>query len=291
MKILLTIIGFLLMNAVSLASNIVDAKLDTINVEVQSDEACLGSIVNFHIINKSSTPLDSIWWKGDYDVNSQIYMFDRMGRATEPNLLNPKWIFSSNNGVGAFPITLTVKNVLGFTKTYYDTIETGEPLLEIINDPLTCCGFDDTIKVNVRFLTKPYNTCQWIDNTTGMVFPINGDKFPLFLLTGRSSINLKVVIEDSKGCSGEGIKFFNLTTGLSESKQIQFSLAPNPSSSSIIISGLPENEPHDLFIFDVLGKVVYSQKAQGTTEFDLSSLSKGVYFVRVGATTRKVIKN
>jgi hypothetical protein len=291
MKILLAIISFLFLNSNSFASIFVDTKLDTVNVEIQSDEACPGSIVNFHLINKSSTPLDSIWWKGDYDMSSQNYLFDRSGSATEPNLLNPKWIFSSNNGVGFFPFTLTVKNVLGFTKTYYDTVETGEPLLEIINDPLTCCGFDDTIKLNVRFLTKPYNTCQWIDNTTGMMFPVNGDIFQLVLLTGRSSINLKVVIEDSKGCSGEAIKFFNLTTGISNSDASTFLISPNPTANNLNISGLPENETNDLFIFDLLGKEVYSQKVKGIAEVDLTRLSKGVYFVRVGATTRKVIKN
>lgn len=291
MKPILIIFAFLILNSFSFASNIVDAKLDTINVDLQSEDACPGSLVFFHLVNKSSTPLDSVYWRGDWDVNTQQYLFWRSGKALERNNLNPSWFFSTNNGLGKFPISVEVTNVLGFRKTIYDTVEIGEPILEIINNPLTCCGFEDTIKLNVRFLTKPYNTCVWYDNNSGMMFPLNDDKFPLVLLTGRSSINLKVVIEDAKGCKGEAIKSFNLTTGLSEYKLSQIFIQPNPTSSKITISGLPENEPHDLFIFDVLGKEVYSQKAQGTTELDLSSLSKGVYFVRVGATTKRIIRN
>ncbi len=69
------------------------------------------------------------------------------------------------------------------------------------------------------------------------------------------------------------------------------SIYPNPVTSKFIITGLPENEVNDIFIFDVLGKQVYSQKVHETAEIDLTGLSKGVYFVRIGETTRKLIKN
>lgn len=69
------------------------------------------------------------------------------------------------------------------------------------------------------------------------------------------------------------------------------SIHPNPTTGIITIMGLPENETYDLFIFDLLGKQVFSQKVQGTTEVDLSNLNKGVYLLRVGASISKVIKN
>lgn len=290
MKFIVIIFTFLLMNAASFASIFSTPKLDTVNVEIQSDEGCPGSIINFHIINKSITPLDSIFWRGDWDVNNQMYYFWRNGSALDNFTLNPMWIFSTNNGLGKFPVSVTIKNVLGFTKTYCDTVETGEPFVEILNDPLTCCSFNDTVKVAVRYLTKPYNTCMWYDNATGMAFPIIEDEFPMVLLTGRSSIELRVRIEDSKGCKGEVIKFFNLTTGISNVGKSSILLSPNPTSNKATITGLLENETNDLFIFDLLGKQVYTQKVQGAAAVDLSALSKGVYLVRIGDFVKRVVK-
>jgi hypothetical protein len=74
-------------------------------------------------------------------------------------------------------------------------------------------------------------------------------------------------------------------------KKIEFSIHPNPTSNTIKIFGLPENDLNDLLIFDLLGNIVLSQKVNGTLEIDLKGLSKGVYFVNIGSTTKKLIKN
>jgi hypothetical protein len=272
---------------VTKASN--SALIDTVNVEIQSDEACPGAIINFHLINKSATPLDSIRWRGDYDVISNNYFFEKYGTALEYNVLNPKWIFFSKNGIGKFPISIEVKNVLGFYKTYYDTVETGEPWIHIINDPATCCGLNDTIKVDVRFLTKPYNTLQWIDNATGTILSFN-EKFPLSLLAGRSSIDLGIFIEDVKGCSQSANKFFNLTTNISETKKGNIIISPNPTSNNIIISGLPENNDNPAVLFNIQGKVMMNFKAKNNVPIDLSLFDNGVYLLKVGQVVNRVVK-
>ena len=74
-------------------------------------------------------------------------------------------------------------------------------------------------------------------------------------------------------------------------KKVDFSIHPNPSSSTIYISGLPQNDLNDLLIFDLLGKEVFSQKVNGILEIDLKDLNNGLYFVRVGSTIKKLIKN
>jgi hypothetical protein len=74
-------------------------------------------------------------------------------------------------------------------------------------------------------------------------------------------------------------------------KKVDFSIHPNPSSSTINISGLPQNDLNDLLIFDFLGKEVFSQKVKGTLEVDLKDLKNGLYFVRVGSTVKKIIKD
>jgi hypothetical protein len=74
-------------------------------------------------------------------------------------------------------------------------------------------------------------------------------------------------------------------------KKVDFSIHPNPSSSTINISGLPVNDLNDLLIFDFLGKEVFSQKVKGTLEVDLKDLKNGLYFVHVGSTVKKFIKD
>jgi hypothetical protein len=291
MKIIYAIVLFLFSITITKASN--SALIDTVNVEIQSDEACPGAIINFHLINKSATPLDSIRWRGDYDVISNNYFFEKYGTALEYNVLNPKWIFFSKNGIGKFPISIEVKNVLGFYKTYYDTVETGEPWIHILNDPATCCGLNDTIKVDVRFLTKPYNICMWYDNAVDTFFSVlsfNKDKFPVSLLAGRTSIDLKVRIEDSKGCTAEATKFFNLTTNISETKKGNIIISPNPTSNNIIISGLPENNDNPAVLFNIQGKVMMNFKAENNVPIDLSLFDNGVYLLKVGQVVKRVVK-
>ncbi len=291
MKTILTSLLFLFSITITKASN--SALIDTVNVEIQSDEACPGAIINFHLINKSVTPLDSIWWRGDYDVTNNYYSFARYGTALEYNVLNPKWIFFSNNGIGKFPVSIEVKNVLGFYKTYYDTVETGEPWINIINDPATCCGLNDTIKVDVRFLTKPYNTCMWYDNAVDTFFSAlsqNNDKFPVSLLAGRSSIDLGIIIEDSKGCRGRANKFFNLTTPVSASKRDHLNISPNPTNSTINITGLSETDDNLAILCNVQGKVIMNFKAENNVPIDLSSLDNGVYLLKIGQVVKRVVK-
>jgi hypothetical protein len=273
------------------ASN--SALIDTVNVEIQSDEACPGAIINFHLINKSVTPLDSIRWRGDYDVINNHFSFDKYGSALNNNVLNPQWIFFSNNGIGKFPISIEVKNVLGFYKTYYDTVETGEPWINIINDPATCCGLNDTIKVDVRFLTKPYNTCMWYDNAVDTFFSVlsyNKDKFPVSLLAGRTSIDLKVRIEDSKGCKAEVTKFFNLTTPVSTSKRDHLIISPNPTNNTISITGLSKTDDNLAILYNVQGKVIMNFKAENNVPIDLSLLDNGVYLLKIGQVVKRVAK-
>lgn len=291
-KLYLFFLAFLFVHFAN-ATNTCYASMDTVNVEVQSDEACPGTVINFNIINKSSTPIDSIWWKGDRDPNTGVYLWDRRGEASNANVKSPRWIFATNNGVGKFPITVEVKNILGFRKTYYDTVETGEPWVNIINDPATCCDLNDTIKIDVRFLTKPYNTIQWFDNANGNIKPVflqNIDKFPISILAGRSSIDLGVIIEDSKGCNGRTNVFFNLTTNVNEVRKYKLTLSPNPTNSTLYIQGLSKEYNNSAVIYSIQGQLIRNTEIINNNEIDLSDLSPGIYIMKLNNETHRIIK-
>ena len=65
---------------------------------------------------------------------------------------------------------------------------------------------------------------------------------------------------------------------------------PNPTTNHIIISGLNANET--ISFYDIRGVIVFNKKATQTTEnIALDHLSAGVYFVKIGSTVMKLIKN
>ena len=80
-------------------------------------------------------------------------------------------------------------------------------------------------------------------------------------------------------------------TSVEVDKKVEFSIHPNPTANTIKISGLPEKDLNNLLIFDLLGNIVLSQKVNGTLEIDLKDLKNGVYFVHIGSTIKKLIKN
>lgn len=185
---------------------------------MKKDSACPGAIINMGVTVNSPVPIDSIFWKGDYDAALDTFYFEKSGPYFDPFFAEPKWIFYANNGIGKFPVTLTLKDIYGCITTIVDTIKTGNPYIDIISDPSIC--YDpkkDSIKIIPRYLTKPYNTVQWIDNNNGQVlYQANDgkDAFPLSVVAGRRYLNLKVQIEDSKGCKGEAFGNFTLSPWL-----------------------------------------------------------------------------
>jgi len=67
---------------------------------------------------------------------------------------------------------------------------------------------------------------------------------------------------------------------------------PNPTSNTLIISNLKKSS--EISIFDINGKIVITQNAIKLPKIDVSSLAKGLYFVRIkddnGISTTKFIK-
>lgn len=184
------------------------------NFKILSDSACPGSIINFGLDITPTATIDSIFWLGDYDAATSTFLFDRKGAYADVALRTPKWIFSSNAGVGSFPITCTLMDIYGCTTTMYDTVNTGEPYIDFISDTTLCYDTKkDSIRILPHFLTKPYNTVQWIDNNNSQVlYQANdgNDAFPTSRVAGRRYVNLRVVIEDSKGCRGEVVQQYTL---------------------------------------------------------------------------------
>jgi len=69
---------------------------------------------------------------------------------------------------------------------------------------------------------------------------------------------------------------------------------PNP-VQNILTVNCTDNSPAELMLVDVTGRPVYAQYIAGSTDIDLSSFAKGIYFLHVsngsGGRLRKVLHN
>jgi len=75
--------------------------------------------------------------------------------------------------------------------------------------------------------------------------------------------------------------------GVTEDVQIDFEVYPNPFSNLIEIK---HPEPNLIEIFNVHGQIVYSTNTLESKQVNLSHLSTGTYFIKIGQKTKKIVK-
>ena len=79
-----------------------------------------------------------------------------------------------------------------------------------------------------------------------------------------------------------------LATAIGDVDAVNIKVYPNPAVSYVEISGLIEGE--DLILFDIIGNKVIHKKVESRKEqIDLSSVKSGIYFVKTGDRTLKII--
>lgn len=88
------------------------------------------------------------------------------------------------------------------------------------------------------------------------------------------------------------IKFCDTTSTTSINQisnfQLSFSIYPNPTNT---ILNLFVNSKENIVITNLLGEIVLQKTAEGKVELDVSSLSTGIYFIKVGNEMRKFVKD
>lgn len=91
------------------------------------------------------------------------------------------------------------------------------------------------------------------------------------------------------------IEEINATLSTSGNNQIVFSVYPNPSRDKITVNLFEDFSAKSVEIYSVLGQRISIKKFEGlSADLDISSLQKGVYFLKVKSgskeTTKKIIK-
>ena len=73
--------------------------------------------------------------------------------------------------------------------------------------------------------------------------------------------------------------------------QNMFSLYPNPANTQVVINTNALQALGEVLITDMTGKIVKQfQTQKSTTEIDISTLENGIYFVKAGGVSQKLVK-
>lgn len=138
--------------------------------------------------------------------------------------------------------------------------------------------------------TTPHNSYLWS----------NGATTPLVQITGPGTYHVYVPYGEGfiKSANYEVLSMINpcAATSLSESPLMDDGILiyPNPASSLITIwYPFPTHADEELKIFDIAGKNVFSDNLLHTGKYILNTeiLEKGIYFLKIGIHTEKIVKN
>lgn len=146
------------------------------------------------------------------------------------------------------------------------------------------------------------NNCpgaQW----TGTNATLTEYSYPLNQLTGFSNVMFRIVFhsDDSTNQLGVVVEDFVIegtSLGTKDFNLDKVSIYPNP-SKGIFTLGIGNSIPKNIEVTDVTGKIILTktnfQNSSSDVALDLSSVSKGVYFVKIATeeqtVTKKIIKN
>lgn len=86
-------------------------------------------------------------------------------------------------------------------------------------------------------------------------------------------------------------RIVTVPTGIADLESTLISVYPNPANERIMVSGYKLDNSEPARIINTKGSVVLEQPlSNGTTQFDISSLPKGVYVLRIGNSNARFVK-
>ena len=222
---------------------------------------CIGTTVNFTDASTNSP----ISWNWTFPG----------GTPASSALQDPSVVY---NAVGAYNAQLIVTNLNGADTIAYTNYIT------VANPPAI-----PVIYEGAGVLTSSYSGAgnQWYD-TTGAITGATNDQY-----TPSFNGSYYVVYTDANGCTVTSAPV-TFTIGIEVETPVNFSIYPNPATERLTIdAGTPVKATVQLM--DLSGRVVVNIKMnQSLQQLDLSTLSDGIYMLRImygeQSITKKIIK-
>ena len=181
------------------------------------------------------------------------------------------------NTSGNYALTVTDGNGCSGADTVAVTIY-DIPVVNLGIDTIICAG--DSILLNAGI----YDTYLWStgETTQTIVVDTNG--------TGLSTTAVYVQVTDSNSCvNNDTINLtFNICMGLENNYEGAIKIYPNPTKGFVTIEGKQISE---INIINVTGQTIKKIAVQNViNDIDLSSLSKGIYFVKIAICNKTIVK-
>lgn len=109
-------------------------------------------------------------------------------------------------------------------------------------------------------------------------------------VTADTTICLSVIITDSLGCQSTDTICVtdNICLGISDAAATEFFIAPNPAADFVIITHGQSNAQLTV-VYDAQGRIVKSAMLNNKAEMNVSDLAPGIYSVKVGDKTSRLV--
>lgn len=142
---------------------------------------------------------------------------------------------------------------------------------------------------------------NWNPAATGSTVYVTPTVTTIYTITGTSAfgcVNTTTVVQNVSPC-----------TGMNEMNEMEITLNvfPNPFQDKVFVNCSPldfargdkgkergdngiERDDNKLEVYDLMGSLIYRTELKSTNEIDLSGQASGIYFVRIGSVSKKLIK-
>ena len=185
--------------------------------------------------------------------------------------------------------------------------------LAIIQFPLMCCGEDPVWEVNPDSisLAAPEGSISTVDIKSSVAWTATSDQKWLKLSpvsgSGNATVTLRAGVNSSRETrnatitiTGSGVSSKTITViqqagavGITSQMEENIRIFPNPAKDGFSISGLKDQAT--ICITDLNGRLLLTKQISGRETIPVSSLSSGLYFIKVitdaGTIKKKLVKN
>lgn len=159
-----------------------------------------------------------------------------------------------------------------------------------INTTLLASPPSTTISISGNTLNIPSSGFPYEWYVDGVLQSEISNSFDISLIPDGNHHDIWVVQIGGNGCNISSDTFQLHGVGISESDLSLIKVYPNPSSNFIVVDGL-KNTDDDLFICDILGRMVLQIPNYSNQSLDIRKLEKGIYEVHViNNKVKKVIR-
>ena len=190
---------------------------------------------------------------------------------------NGEWSLVAFDNVGG-----DAGSIIGWSMTFVD------------NSPTPVLAYSDTTicLTQVLSVSSPmYDSYLWSTGNNSQTIQLFGNVLGL----GQHEIYVTV---DQDGCTGTSNSFVltvDACAGISELGNLTIEVYPNPSNGQIVLDINGDSEGFALTVVDVNGKLVYSERIASVNSnlrkaIDLSTLSKGMYFLKLEDGTESIAR-